>query len=184
MKKLSERTIGSGKWLALKETVFENKHGELIKWESVERANRSSCVVIVPKLMPSNRFVLIKQYRPAIEGYILGFPAGIDNDSEEDIILELKEETGYTGTIANLSPFIKSGAGIINDRGRVVCMHIDEHASHNQNPIQDLDPSEDIEVVLLAREEIRDYLMHALKEGVSIGANLWYLFVVSEWVNE
>ncbi len=183
MRKINERFIGRGKWLSLKETVFENKHGNYIKWESVVRQNNSSCCVIIPKLVPSQRFVLIKQYRPAIESYILGFPAGLDNDSDELILEELKEETGYTGRIVQKSPFIKSGSGVMNDTGRVVYVHIDEESPVNQRPVQQLEASEDIEVVIIHREEVRDYLMHSLKRNVAIGANLWYLFVVSDWIN-
>lgn len=182
MKKITEKNLFSGEWLSLRESIYENKDGNLIKWESVVRTNNSSSVVIIPKLIPSKRFVLIKQFRPAINGYILGFPAGIDNNSDAQIIEELKEETGYTGVIKKKGPFIKSQSGIFNDFGRVVFMHINENDKVNRNPKQRLESSEDIEVIQLAHDEVKEFLLNSLKQGVSIGANLWYLFVGSDWI--
>jgi ADP-ribose pyrophosphatase len=182
MKKVTEKTLFKGNWLSLQESTFENKAGDFISWESVTRKNNSSSVVIIPKLIPSQRFILIKQFRPAINGYILGLPAGINNDSDEAIIKELKEETGYTGIIKKKSPLIKSQSGILDDFGRVIYMHIDENNAVNINPIQELDSSEDIEVFLIHQDEIENFLFNSLKQGISIGANLWYLFVASKWI--
>jgi ADP-ribose pyrophosphatase len=182
MKKISEENLFSGNWLSIKETEYENSNGESFKWESVERKNNSTSVVIIPKLVHSDRFVLIRQFRPAINGYILGFPAGLDNNSDEEIIEELKEETGFTGIIKNKSFLIKSGSGIINDAGKVIFMEIDEYAKVNKNPKQNLETSEQIEVIVLHKNKISDFLTQVVKEGDSVGANLWYLFIGSQWI--
>lgn len=184
MKKITENNLYSGRWLSLKESVYENKNGDLVRWESVVRKNNSSSVVIIAKLIPSQRFVLIKQFRPAINGYILGFPAGIDNHCDSQIIKELKEETGYTGFIKHKGPLIKSQAGIINDSGRVVFVHIDENDEANKNPKQQLGASEDIEVIIIPANEIKQFLLNSIKQAVAISANLWYVFVASQWISE
>jgi ADP-ribose pyrophosphatase len=183
-KRISEEVLFRGRWLSIKETTYEHKSGHKFRWESVVRRKNSSSVIIIPKLIPSQRFVLIKQFRPAINGYVLGFPAGLDDDSDEQIIEELREETGFTGRIREISPVIKASSGVINDSGRIVYVHIDEHDQKNIDPEQKLESSEEIEVILIKQNEIKDYLVEANWNGIAIGANLWYMFVASEWIKE
>jgi len=77
MKKISEKTLFEGKWLSLKEFTYLNREGKEIKWESIERKQQRIVLVIIGLLIPSNRYVLIRQYRPAVDNYVIGFPAGI-----------------------------------------------------------------------------------------------------------
>lgn len=182
MKKLTESNVYSGKWITVKESVYENSAGDLVRWESVVRQNNGGGVVIIPRLMPSRRFVLVKQFKPAINGYVLGFPAGRYQNSDLAIIEELKRSTGYTGSIVQISPFMKSGSGIVNDFGRVVYMYIDELHHLNRRLRHGPAASGDAEVLLVNQDEIKDLMLNSLKKGVSVGANLWYLFVGSEWI--
>ncbi|MBZ0165719.1 MAG: NUDIX hydrolase [Candidatus Omnitrophica bacterium] len=182
MKKLTESNVYSGKWISVKESVYENSAGDLVRWESVVRQNNGGGVVIIPRLVPSQRFVLVKQFKPATNGDVLGFPAGQHPNSDRDIIRELKRATGYTGSIVQKSPFMKSGSGIVNDFGRVVYMHIDETHQINRVSQQKQAASGDREVFLVNQEDIKDLILNSLKNGVSVGANLWYLFVGSEWI--
>jgi ADP-ribose pyrophosphatase len=179
MKKISERALYNGQWLTLHETTYQTKNGDVIHWESVRRTREALGLVVIPQLMPSRRFVLIKQYRPAIEGYILGFPAGLSEGREDDALRELKEETGYTGAIVATSPFLKSNSGVINDSGLATLVHIDEEHPDNINPQQALEPSEDIEVIVLPFDEARDYILNEFDNGTQVGSNLWYLFCLA-----
>ncbi len=176
MKKLHEITVYEGKWLAVCETVYENKHGKRLTWESVLRRKSTTGVVVVAQLMPSKRFILIKQYRPAINAYILSFPAGLGFGDPTHALVELKEETGYTGKIVSVSPPLKSGASLINDNAFVVYCHVDEHDPINKNPIQELEDAEDIEVCLVSLNEGMNFLETQKAQGVEISANLWYVF--------
>ncbi len=92
------------------ETIYQNKEGKELSWECVHRKRSTVGVVIVARLMPSKRFILIKQYRPAIDGYIIAFPAGLGFNDPNHALVELKEETGYTGKIVDVSPVLKTGA--------------------------------------------------------------------------
>ena len=176
MKKLNEKTVYEGQWLSVRETIYENKTGAQLTWETVHRKRSTVGVVIVAQLMPSKRFVLIKQYRPAINGYIISFPAGLGFDDPGHALVELKEETGYKGKVISYSPVLKSGASLVNDSARIVYMEVDENDPANKNPIQELEPSEDIEVCLVSFHEAKDYLLKQEAAGVHIAANLWYLF--------
>ena len=95
MKKLSEKILFQGKWLALKVSHFLNARGQEVWWETVVRKKKESSVIAIPILMPSQRIVLIKQYRLPIEDYIIGFPAGMTDGNADQIFKELKEETGW-----------------------------------------------------------------------------------------
>ncbi|EKN43065.1 NUDIX family hydrolase, partial [Clostridium botulinum CFSAN001627] len=97
MKKLEEKILYEGKWISFKEISYLNNEEKLLKWEAVERTNTTKAVVIVAKLVPTERYVFIKQYRPAIDNYVIGFPAGLleQEDVEAEAKRELKEETGY-----------------------------------------------------------------------------------------
>jgi ADP-ribose pyrophosphatase len=60
---------------------------------------RPDAAIIFP-LTASNEVVLVRQYRPPLEGMELGLPAGLVEEGEEPeeaARRELSEETGYTG---------------------------------------------------------------------------------------
>ncbi|HNY10213.1 MAG TPA: NUDIX hydrolase [Candidatus Wallbacteria bacterium] len=178
MKKISEKVLFRGKWLAFKENIFVTKEGREVRWECVERKNSKSVVVIVPRLMPSERFVLIKQYRPALENYIIGFPAGLagTDDIKREALKELYEETGYTGGEVKLSPPLKLNPGTINDTVYVANVDIDENAPENQNPPQHLESTEIIDVVIKKKDELKEFVTSEIEKGVSVGGGFYYTF--------
>ncbi len=182
MKKISERSVYEGKWLSVHETVCEGRDGKPHVWESIRRKQSSVGVVVLARLIHSKQFILIKQYRPAINGYILAVPAGLGFNDPTHSLVELREETGYVGTIASISPVLKTGASLIDDSARIVCVDVDERDPANLNPIQELEAGEDIRVCLVKQEEALDFLLTQQAQGVHIAANLWYLFGVGSWL--
>ncbi len=184
MKKTNEKMLFQGQWLALWEEEFLNEQGEVVFWESVRRKQSGTALVVIAKLMPSERFVLIRQFRPAIQGYVLGFPAGVcfDGDLEGQAICELKEETGYVGRVEEMSPPLMSNSALINDGSRLVKMIVDEEAPENTVPRQELEPSEEIEVVLLKKENAHAFFEEERAKGTHIGGGLWYVFGIRDFV--
>lgn len=183
MKKITEKIVYEGQWLLVQESLYHNKKGDEIVWETVHRKRSTTGVVVVARLMPSKRFILIKQFRPAINGYVLSFPAGLGFDNPAHALVELKEETGYTGVIKDVSPVLKAGASLINDSARVVYIEVDENLPDNQNPVQELEPAEDIEVCLVNYSECRKFLLEQQNTGIHISANLWYVFGLPEMLD-
>jgi ADP-ribose pyrophosphatase len=179
MKKQSEKTVYDGTWISVREAVYHNKEGKEFIWECVHRKRSTVGVIVIARLMPSERFVIIKQHRPAIEGYIISFPAGLGFNDPEHALVELKEETGYVGKVVDVSPVLKTGASLINDNARVVCVEVDENLPANQNPVQQLEEAEDIEVFLVRKEEAKEFLQEQIKQGTHISANLWYVFGIN-----
>jgi len=183
MKKIDEKTVYDGQWLSVREAVYQNKEGKEIRWECVHRKRSTVGVVIVARLMPSGRFILIKQHRAAIDGYIISFPAGLGFNDPNHALVELKEETGYVGKIVDVSPVLKSGASLINDNARIVFAEVDENLPANQDPIQELEDAEDIEVCLVTRQEAKDFLLKQIEQGTHVAANLWYVFGMGPWIS-
>jgi len=183
MKKINEKTVYDGQWLSVRETIYQNKEGKELRWESVHRKRSNVGVVIVARLMPSKRFILIKQYRPAIDGYIIALPAGLGFNDPNHALVELKEETGYVGKIVDVSPILKTGASLINDNAMIVCIEVDENLPANQNPVQNLEDAEDIEVYLVAKNDSKQFLLDQIKQGTSIAANLWYIFGIDHLIS-
>jgi ADP-ribose pyrophosphatase len=181
MKKISHKELFKGQWIALDETIFVKSDGTQIRWESVRRLNHVAAVAIIAQMMPSKRFILIRQFRPAINGYVLGWPAGLIQQDDQQILQELKEETGYTGSLVLKSPLIRSNPGLMNSGGYVAYVHVDERDPVNQNPQQQLEPEEDISVHLVKREDMIDFFTREQAAGTSIGGGLWSLFVLSEY---
>lgn len=183
MNKISEKILYEGNWLRFKEATYVNDRQQEFKWESIERIRENLAVVIIAKLKPSDRIILIKQYRHTIDGYVIGFPAGLikDNINDNDylnreIIKELKEESGYLGKIVEIGPILKSNSGVMNSNSIVVQMEVDEKDPRNLEPKQELETSEKIEVILLERHQIKDFMLNEKNKGSAIGAGLWYLF--------
>ncbi len=177
MKKISEKILFKGKWLSIKETGFLNPRGQEVCWESVARNKKEGSVIIVPILMPSKRVVLIRQYRAPLQDYVISFPAGMVAEGDKGhALVELKQETGYTGTIVDESPPLQVHSGLIDEKTQVVVAHIDENDPQNKNPVQSLEPTEEIEVIVIPKDEVRSFLLEEAKKGSRIAAGVWHAF--------
>lgn len=181
MKKLGEKVLYEGDWIVLKELHLQGEQGQDVHWETVHRIEHTVGLVIIARLQPSNRVVLIRQFRPALNNHIIGFPAGIadSDDLGREAMRELQEETGYHGKVIDISPELRSNPAVSSDRVFIVNAVIDEEEEHNQHPQQDLEPSEEIEVKLVAREQIREFLLEQHRQGDEIGMAPWLLFGLS-----
>ena len=182
MKKISENFLYQGRWLSLKRNVFTNSEDKEVVWESVERNNNSFSIGIIAKLTPLNRYILIKQFRQAINNYVIGLPAGIIDPSitskkqwDDCILQELKEETGYTGTIKAKSPMLKLNPATMNNDFIIVSVEINENDPVNINTRQRLEPAEEIELALVEQTKIKTLLLEQKKQGADIGSGLWFL---------
>ncbi|MBA5850964.1 NUDIX hydrolase [Clostridium sp. cel8] len=183
MKKLSEKILYKGNWISLKEINYLGKKNEKLKWEGIDRTNTKNTVVMVAKLIPSNRYVFIKQYRPMIDNYIIGFPAGLmeDDDVCKNAIRELKEETGYLGEVESVSPILYSNAALLSDTVRLVTLTVDENVPANKKPVQHLEDEEDIEVMLVEKDNALGFLKDQQKNGTAVAIGCWYIFCGLEW---
>ncbi|MCF7790844.1 MAG: NUDIX hydrolase [Victivallales bacterium] len=168
-------TVYKGKWLQFEKIVFRDIEGNIRKWEYVKRTQDRGAVVIIAKLKPSERVILIRQYRPPVESYIFEFPAGLidDGESAETAALrELYEETGYCGRIISLTQPVYNTPGLTDETVSIAFVVVDETAVQNKNPQQNNEPTEDIEVYAEDIGKLTEFLQNAENEGDKVDAKL------------
>lgn len=180
MEKNGEKIVYQGDWLRVKK-IYCEKEGKQYSWETVERVNEYGAIVIIARLLPSRRIILLKQFRPLIENHIIAFPAGLAESSaiEAEALRELQEETGYQGRVTQISPPLKSNPALMNDHVYIVNVEIDEGEPVNQHPNQRLEASEEIEVLLVEETNIAAFLLEKQQQGYEIGIGPWYAFALA-----
>lgn len=186
---LSTRQITSEKWLNLYESAFR-KDGKTSKWGFVSRrrGDGNSCisttfpnaVVTVPILVMPNgerKLVLIKEYRVPIETYEYHFTAGLlekGETIENCVKRELKEEAGFDLLKINrISPIMPSSSGMTDETSVMVfadCTYGDGK--------QELEHSEDIEVILLNHAEVCEWA----KKDLMYAAKTWPVLLLFEQI--
>lgn len=161
---LSQSTKYSGNWLSLKTMTLEVNGKKIHEYEYIEpapskKANKdldgvSMVPIIKSKSSKAKKVVIVANFRPPTNNYVLEFPGGIvENESyEEDALRELKEETGYRGSkIINSENSFPCyyDAWKSKENGRLLIVEIDGDEEENRNPTQKLDKDEVIKVFLL-----------------------------------
>ena len=154
--KINTKTNYIGKWIRLDTIEIIDKTGKPKEWEVCRRVKNAKAVIIIAYLYTSERLILIREFRPAVNKFVIAFPAGLFDNLEDPIdaaIRELKEETGYVGHIAeSVSKNLlntTSSPGIINEHNYFVKLIVDDNAIENKDPKQSLEDDEDIEVFLI-----------------------------------
>jgi len=138
----------------------------------IEDATKADIVVIVPTINADEgkRLVVTKEFRVPIWDYEYGFPTGLIGDGEdiaEAASRELKEETGLDIVkINHISLPVFSSAGLTDESCHMVLVEAKGEVSNRWS-----EDTEDIEVLLLDVEGIRDLLASKKK----IAAKAWGL---------
>jgi len=177
MKIIETHTLLEREYSRYKTRDFETKNGRSGSWEYIERTSDTRAVVI--NAYHPEFVVLIKQLRIPMNCYCLEFPAGLidqGESAENCAVRELLEETGFTGKVTSISPLLCTSPGLTSETVYMVNMQIT-----GQQGLQQLDDSEDIEVVLLPRENISDALKEYLKQNpeVVIDSKVWMAYILN-----
>lgn len=173
MKIIRRNELASGKWLALERLEYLDREGKTRFWETVSRKRCAGAVVILAELLPSHRLILIRQYRPPADALLLEFPAGLIDEGETPeaaAVRELREETGYAGTVREVLAPSYNSPGLTGEFVYPVLMEVNENG---QGALKtDFDDSEHIETVPVPRAELPDFIRRSLAEGVKIDAKV------------
>lgn len=142
-------------------------------WEAVNRKTRGSggidAVAIAPILLhPSTppSVLIILQYRPAVRATCVEFPAGLidaDETPETAALREMKEETGYTGKIVDITPTIVSDPGLATANMQFAVMEV-QLKEGDEEPTQHLESGEHIERVIVPLDQLYEKLLAYSKE--------------------
>ena len=174
MKIIKKYKVFDGKYSNFYITEFEDKFGNIQKWEYLERSKDTRAVVI--NAYHKDKIILVKQFRYPINMFSIEFPAGlIDNGEtpESTAVRELLEETGYEGIITRVSPPLCTSAGITGEIVYLIDMKVTSEKKH-----QTLDESEEIEVLEFNRAKIKTELPEYLKAhpDCSLDSKVWAMF--------
>ena len=141
------------------------------RWEYVSRTNDIRAVVILAE--HEGRVILIDQPRVAVGGRCLELPAGLVGDTdpgatvESTAVKELEEETGFTAArIERLGDFHAS-PGMLSESFTLVRAHGVRRIGEGGG-----DEHEDINVHLVPRADIPDFVRRKRKEGLAIDVKL------------
>ena len=150
-----------------------------MNWEVVTRSKSETVILLLARMIPSGRYILLRQFRAGINRTVVALPAGVvhpGHDLGEQAHNELKEETGYIGKIVSRSPGLKINPAILDCDVVVFEMEVDENDPENADPRQELEPEEEIEVVLVEKDRVRDFLIKEESEGTAIDVACWFCF--------
>lgn len=183
---LSKKNLCKGKFLELNLITYQNEDGKQNLWETCDRTTRNGSidgVDIIATLKEKNekdKLILIIQYRPPTERYVLEFPAGLIDKNEtieECAIRELKEETGYLGKVTRVSPILVYEPGMTSANTKVI--EIECLKEENEKIEQKLDETEHIQVILIEKENLYDKILELSKENILIDSKV-YTFVLGK----
>ncbi|MBN2713239.1 MAG: hypothetical protein JXR97_12535, partial [Planctomycetes bacterium] len=85
---------------------------------------------------------------------------------------ELKEETGYVGTVAFATPPTYNTPGLSSETVRQYLVDIDENLPENKNPVPELEGSEHIEVLVVPHESLHEFLQEEFDKGNSVDSKV------------
>ncbi|EXJ63121.1 ADP-ribose pyrophosphatase [Cladophialophora yegresii CBS 114405] len=207
-KNLSMETmdVSSAKWITLKKIQYLDPQGKQRVWESAERQTRpanseTDAVGVVAVLRdpggrketpdsestPASdsdtgpRLLLQKQFRPALGKVTIESPSGLVDEGEtpaEAAIRELREETGYVGTIPDDTTAAAEGFVMWNDPGfcntntKMIFVDVDLSDPRNRDPKPELEEGEFIESFTLPLDRLWEELNRLDREGYAIDARV------------
>ena len=168
---ISRQTLQAGKFLKYQEILWQDAQGQKRKWEVVERIIGAEAVLIIPWLQPSNTLVLVRQYRPPVDGFVIEFPAGLIEPGEKPAaaaIRELREEAGFEGSVVSILPPTFNTPGLSGETVYNVLMCLPD----GQTPQPQPDDGEHIELVLLPEAQIEAFLREQTAAGTKFDSKV------------
>lgn len=169
-------SLGEGKYIRIEKIFFQDEKGRDRIWEGCARCNSHGAVIIVPKIVPNDEYILVRQFRPPAGKYIIEFPAGLIDEGETPEMSaprELYEETGYEGRITRIFAPGYSSPGLSGETATFVFMEIDGSKYCNITPETHQEDSENIEVFRVKSSEMMDFLQKAIANGDGVDCKLW-----------
>ena len=141
------------------------------KWEYASRSNNINAVVILAEF--EGKVILIDQPRVPLDCRCVELPAGLVGDEDPDAtpestaIKELEEETGYTAErIERLGDFYAS-PGMVSEGFTLVRAHGVRKIGKGGG-----DENEDINVHLVPREDVPNFIEQKRAEGFGVDVKL------------
>lgn len=174
---IDRETAWEGGHLRCLKLTYKGPGGVLRQWETVERVNCDGIVVIVP-VTDAGEAVLIRQFRPPVNNYVIEFPAGLNDRGETHeaaAARELLEETGHT---AGELLFLAEGPLSSGSSAEVLTVFL--AVGLNFVGIGQRDETEDIEVLKVPVDELYDRLSVYSAQGDLIDLKIYGLMELAK----
>lgn len=174
---IEKKVLWQGKFLRCMSVTYRDSSGSIRNWETFERVNSDGVVAIVP-ITEQGEAVIVRQFRPAVNGYVIEFPAGLNDKGEslEDAARrELIEETGYS---AKELIFLTEGPISSGSSGEILTVYLAKGLALNQvqgQGIDKRDETEDIEVFEIPIHELYSRLSFLRTQGNTVDLKVFGL---------
>ncbi len=181
MEILKREGLWEGNFLRTLLITYRDKRGKTRKWEAVERIRCKTVAAVVP-LTRAGEFILVRQYRPVVENFVIEFPAGLtppDEDPKDTAYRELIEETGYVSTDIH---FLAQGPISSGMSTEDIVFYLANDAVLADEALREQfppDDSEDIEVIVIPSEGIYEVLSERGSKGDLIDIKVYGLIELS-----
>ena len=146
---IGKQTVWEGSFIRMLLLEYSDDKGNVRRWEAVERINCDGIVAVIP-VTKEGEVLMIRQFRPAMNGYVIEFPAGL-NDKGETLVdaarRELIEETGYTSQTFELLAEGPVSSGLSTE---VLTVYLAKEATPASISLRErypIEETEDIEVI-------------------------------------
>lgn len=177
IKIIEKKTVWEGRFLRLVFTTYIDSYGTVREWESFERVNCKGIVAVVP-VTDNKEVLLTRQFRPPVNGYVIEFPAGLNDRGdtlEEAAKRELLEETGYA---AREMIFLTEGPMSSGASGEILTVFLAKDIEFKG--IGEKDETEDIEVLKIPITELYQKLDELRLEGNHIDLKIFGLIELAK----
>jgi ADP-ribose pyrophosphatase len=177
VKIIEKKTVWEGKFIRFVLIKYIDSSGAIREWESFERVNCKGIVAVVP-VTDNKEVLLIRQFRPAVNGYVIEFPAGLNDKGdtlEEAARRELLEETGYT---AKKMVFLTEGPLSSGASGEILTAYLANGLEFKG--VGKRDETEDIEVLKLPMVDLYQKLDALRLEGDYVDLKIFGLIELAK----
>jgi ADP-ribose pyrophosphatase len=179
---IGQRTLWKGKFIKSTLISYRDCNGKVRQWEAVSRLNYNGVVVIIP-ITKENRLILIRQFRPALNNYVIEFPAGLIDPGEDAELAgrrELIEETGHAAENFELCTEGVISTGINSERWNILIAFNIKEVTDDVLRTHPPDDNEDIEVIKVSIDNIYSELERYSREGDDIDLRIYGLLELAK----
>jgi ADP-ribose pyrophosphatase len=197
-KNLNRVEVYKGNWLRFKIADYLNKGVTIKGYEYCERTTRKGefdgvdilGIMRYPQTKQGDKLIMISNYRPPIDRFVLQFPAGLIDNPEvckEEAERELNEETGFTPEkiltiidtqiIPEVSPILYGDPWKSTENGKLVILEVNGDDEKNHKVTQNLEITENINVHLfdLKASLLQDIIAFSQANNLAIEAKVYAL---------